>query len=92
MDILMSSKIKDVEYLGLPYKLQIHYFQKNKFGKRISVRKNLETDDVEIKAIKGDGRLPDCIEYEVVTIDGYSADIDNPNIISTVISLSDKYF
>ncbi|WP_319506044.1 hypothetical protein [uncultured Methanolobus sp.] len=92
MDILKSSKTKDVEYLGVPYKMQIHYFQNNEIGKRISVRKSSLTNDVEIKAIKGDGRQPDCIEYEIITIDDCNADINDSSIMDVVRTLSDKYF
>jgi len=92
MDIVRSSKVKNVEYLGIPYKMQIHHFQKNELGKRVSVRKSSVTNDAEIKAIEGDGRLPDCIEYEIVTLEDCEVGIDDPIIMDVVRRLSIKYF
>lgn len=92
MNIVRLSKVKDVEYLGIPYNIQIHYFQKSELGKRVSVRKNFQTSDVEIKAIKGDGRLPDCIEYEIVTLEDCNLDIGDPGIMDAVCGLAKKYF
>lgn len=92
MEILKSSKIKNVEYLGVPHAMQIHYFQRNELGKRVSVRKSSLTNDVEIKAIKGDGRYPDCVEYEIVTLSGGDLNIDDLDIMKVVLRIADKYF
>lgn len=89
---MQSSNVKEVTYLNVPHKVQTHSFHSKATGKRIFVRKNMQSNDIEIRAVNGDGRTSDFEEYEKTILENSVLGIESNDVMKIVNEFAEKYF